>query len=292
MRHEAEQALMSTRVAEERTVAAVGRATRALVALRGGKRAWQLRKEAARRLQREAAEAERKRQAKALASAIVHGTCSGEPQQPIGAQIVIDRTRIRGERVTASRKRARRAATAAAVAQLRRGEEPDDNGNWAVKRIVEVVRFKGRGKQIVKVQWEGVDKQGRSWADSWLRIGKLSDDLKEVWRRLEAEAARGTHKGVRTRAWRTCARLQATRARLESDSESESESGSEPLEYDSEKDMSLGELLQRDEGKREEKVRERGRAAARAKEIGAAEAEEASRRAAEAPRRTRGGAMF
>ena len=187
--------------------AAVGRATRALAAMGGGKRAWQLRKEAVRRQRHEAAEAERRRQAEAMASAIVHGTCSGEPQGaaqlPIGARIVIDRTRIRGERVAASRKRARWAAQAAAVAQLRRGEEPDDNGNWAVKRIVEVIRFKGRGRRIdVKVQWEGVDKQGRPWADSWLKMGKLSNDLKkEVWRRLEVEEApgkaqRGAHAGV------------------------------------------------------------------------------------------------
>ena len=294
VRHETEQALMNPMVAEERTVAAVGRATRALAELGGGKRAWQLRKEAERKQRREAAEAEQKRQAEALASAIAHGTCSGEPQQPVGVQIVIDRTRIRGERATASRKRARRAASAAAVAQLRKGEGPDDSGNWAVRRIVEVIRFKGRGRRIdVKVQWEGVDKRGRPWADSWVRIGKLSDDLKkEVWQRLEAEEARGRHKGVRTRGWRACARLQATRARLESDSESESESESEPSEYDSEDDMSLRELLLRDEGKREEKLRERMRAAARAKEIEAAEAEEAARGAAEAPRRTRGGARF
>ena len=38
VRHAAEQALTSTSVAEERTVAAVGRATRALVALGGGRR--------------------------------------------------------------------------------------------------------------------------------------------------------------------------------------------------------------------------------------------------------------
>jgi hypothetical protein len=71
-------------------------------------------------------------------------------------QIRIDRTRIRGGRAATARKRVRRAATAAAVAKLRRGQEPDDSGNWAVKRIVEVVRFRGRGRRVdVKVQWEG-----------------------------------------------------------------------------------------------------------------------------------------
>ena len=70
------------------------------------------------------------RHAKALATAMAHGTCSGEPQQPVGAQIVIDRTRIRGERAASSRKRARRAGAAATTARLRRGEEPDDNGNF------------------------------------------------------------------------------------------------------------------------------------------------------------------
>jgi hypothetical protein len=58
------------------------------------------------------------------------------------------------------------------VTRLRKGEEPDDNGNWAVRRIVEVIRFKGRGRRVdVKVEWEGVDEQGWPWADSWLRMG-------------------------------------------------------------------------------------------------------------------------
>ena len=131
----------------------MGRATRALVALGGGKRAWQLRKEAERGRQREAVEEERTRQAEALASAIAHGTCSGELQQPIGVRIVIDRTRIRGERAAALRKRARKAARAAAVTRLRKGEEPDDDGNWAVRRIVEFFRLKGRGRRVdVKVE--------------------------------------------------------------------------------------------------------------------------------------------
>eukprot|EP00966_Prymnesium_polylepis_P288613 6666445-Prymnesium_polylepis.1 len=43
--------------------------------------------EAERRRRREAEEEARERQAKALATAIAHGTCSGEPQQPVGAQI-------------------------------------------------------------------------------------------------------------------------------------------------------------------------------------------------------------
>jgi hypothetical protein len=111
-------------------VAAVGRATRALGMLGGQRRAGQLRAEA--ELQRRRAEeAERvRRQAAALANAIASGTCSGEPQQPVGARIRIDRTRIRGERAANSRKRARRAATAVAVAQLRKGLEADDGGLW------------------------------------------------------------------------------------------------------------------------------------------------------------------
>ena len=121
---------------------------------------------------------------------------------------------------------------------------------------------------------------------------------KEARQRLEAEEGREKHKGVRTTGWRACARLQAVRARLESDDESGSDSRSgsdsesEPSEYDSDDDRALGELLQRDEGRREGKVRERGRAAARTKVIREAEAEEAARRAASEPRRTRGGAKF
>ena len=279
-------------------VAAVGRATRALGMLGGQRRAGQLRVEA--ELQRRRAEeAERvRRQAAALANAIASGTCSGEPQQPVGARIRIDRTRIRGERAANSRKRARRAATAVAVAQLRKGLVADDGGFWAVKRIVEVIRFSGRGRRIdVKVQWEGVDERGRPWAKEWVRMGKLTEDLKkEVWRRLEAEEDKKRHRGVQKRGWRRCARLQATRARLESDSESDdessSESDSEPSEYDSEEELSIQELLRRDETRREEKVRERERAAGRARAAEAAEAADAARREASAPRRTRGGAIF
>ena len=304
VRHEAELMLSSASVAEERTVAAVGRATRALAALGGGKRAWQLRKEAERRRRREAEEKARERQAKALATAITHGTCSGEPQPPVGAQIVIDRTRISGERAAASKKRARKAAKAAAVTRLRKGEEPDDNGNWAVRRIVEVIRFKGRGRRVdVKVEWEGVDEHGRPWPDAWLRMGKLSIDLrKEVRQRLEVEESRGRHKGVPTRGWRASARLQAIRARLNAESGSDCESGSdsesgadcdsEPAEYDSDDERSLRELLQRDDERREGKVREMEHAAARAREMATTEATEAARHASKEPRRTRGGAMF
>eukprot|EP00966_Prymnesium_polylepis_P045988 1064507-Prymnesium_polylepis.1 len=65
--------------------------------------------------------------------------------------------------------------------------------------LVEVIRFRGRGRRIdVKVQWEGVDEHGRPWADSWVRMRKLTDDLKkEVRRRLEAEENRGKGRGVR-----------------------------------------------------------------------------------------------
>ena len=116
---------------EREGVAAVGRVTRALGKLGGQRKACQLRAEA--ELQRRRAEeAERmRRQAAAMVNAIVSGTCSGgEPQQPVGAKIRIDRTRIRGERAANSRKRARRAATATAMAQLRKGLAADDGGVW------------------------------------------------------------------------------------------------------------------------------------------------------------------
>ena len=116
--------------------------------------------------------------------------------------------------------------------------------------------------------------------------------------RLEAEESRGRHKGVPTQGWRASARLQAVRARLEADSGSgsDSESGadcdSEPAEYDSDDERSLRELLQRDDERREGKVREREHAAARAREMATTEATEAARHASKEPRRTRGGAMF
>ena len=113
---------------EKGAVGAVGRATRALGKLGGHRKASQLRVEAEHQ-QRRAEEAERvRRQAAAMASAIASGTCSGEPQQPVGVQFRIDRTRIRGERAATSRKRARRAAKTAAEALLRKGLTADDGG--------------------------------------------------------------------------------------------------------------------------------------------------------------------
>ena len=76
----------------------------------------------------------------------------------------------------------------------------------------------------------------------------------------------------------------------ESEGGSGSESSSEPTEHDSEEELMLQELLQRNEAKRAGKVRERERASGRAREAEEAEAEEAARRAAGEPRRTGGGA--
>ena len=42
----------------------------------------------------------------------------------------------------------------------------------------------------MKVEWEGVDEHGRPWPDAWLRMGKLSIDLrKEVRQRLEGDGS-------------------------------------------------------------------------------------------------------
>jgi hypothetical protein len=78
----------------------------------------------------------------------------------------------------------------------------------------------------------------------------------------------------------------------ESDDGSGSKSDSEPSEYDSEEELSVQELLQRDEAKRVGKARERERTPGRAREAEAAEAEEAALRAVCEPRRTRGVARF
>ena len=78
----------------------------------------------------------------------------------------------------------------------------------------------------------------------------------------------------------------------ESKGGSGSESDSEPTEHDSEEELMLQELLQRDEAKRAGKVRERERASGRAREAEAAEAEEAARRAAYEQMRMKGDASF
>eukprot|EP00966_Prymnesium_polylepis_P050000 1157834-Prymnesium_polylepis.2 len=82
--HQVDRLASAPARSEEQTVAAVGRASRALGNLGGRKKADQLRKEAEHR-QRKEEEAERvRRQAEALATATASGTCSGAPQQPVG----------------------------------------------------------------------------------------------------------------------------------------------------------------------------------------------------------------
>eukprot|EP00966_Prymnesium_polylepis_P104540 2421460-Prymnesium_polylepis.1 len=57
-----------------------------------------------------------------MASAMVSGTCSGEPQQPVGVQIRIDRTAHRvGQRAVGIRQRA--GAVVAGAAAEGRGQE-------------------------------------------------------------------------------------------------------------------------------------------------------------------------
>ena len=76
------------------------------------------------------------------------------------------------------------------------GQEADDGGRWAVRRIMAVRRLEGRrGRPLdVLVEWEGEDSDGDLWEESWVSVTCLSKDLREEARKLESElfGPRGT----------------------------------------------------------------------------------------------------
>ena len=56
------------------------------------------------------------------------------------------------------------------------GQEADDGGRWAVRRIMAVRRLEGRrGRPLdVLVEWEGEDSDGDLWEESWVSVTCLS----------------------------------------------------------------------------------------------------------------------
>jgi len=71
------------------------------------------------------------------------------------------------------------------------GQEADDGGRWAVRRIMAVRRHEGRrGRPLdVLVEWEGEDSDGDLCGseESWVSVTYLSKDLRDEARKLESE---------------------------------------------------------------------------------------------------------
>jgi hypothetical protein len=95
------------------------------------------------------------------------------------------------------------------------GQEPDDGGRWAVRRIMAVRRHEGRrGRPLdVLVEWEGEDDDGDLWEESWVSVTYLSKDLRYEARQLESElfGMRGTRAPSRRAAERDEARQRQDR---------------------------------------------------------------------------------
>jgi hypothetical protein len=97
------------------------------------------------------------------------------------------------------------------------GQEADDGGRWAVRRIMAVRRHEGRrGRPLdVLVEWEGEDSDGDLWEESWVSVTYLSKDLRDEARKLEGElfGARGAQAPSRRAARRDEARQRQERER-------------------------------------------------------------------------------
>jgi len=97
------------------------------------------------------------------------------------------------------------------------GQEADDGGRWAVRRIMAVRRHEGRrGRPLdVLVEWEGEDSDGDLWEESWVSVTYLSKDLRDEARKLESElfGTRGAQAPSRRAAQRVGARQRQERER-------------------------------------------------------------------------------
>jgi hypothetical protein len=98
------------------------------------------------------------------------------------------------------------------------GQEADDGGRWAVRRIMAVRRHKERrGRPLdVLVEWEGEDSDGDDlWEESWVSITFLSKDMRQEARRLEAELFGSGSTAAGPAPSRRAARREAIRQRQE-----------------------------------------------------------------------------
>ena len=88
------------------------------------------------------------------------------------------------------------------------GLEADGHDRWRVERLVQVQRPQGRrGPMLdVLVEWRGADSiSGQAWGCEWVRVSRLTADLKAEARAMEALA----YPTVLTRStgWRRSSRL-------------------------------------------------------------------------------------
>ena len=138
-------------------------------------------------------------------------TLSGQVAADVGDVVRIEieprwdphRAKRRQQEVLSARRDVRqRVAMGPVVA----GQEADDGGRWAVRRIMAVRRHEGRrGRPLdVLVEWEGEDSDGDLWEESWVSVTYLSKDLRDEARQLERElfGVRGAHQVPSRRAAR------------------------------------------------------------------------------------------
>jgi hypothetical protein len=149
-------------------------------------------------------------------------TLSGHEAMDVGEPVRLEieprwdpqRGKRRRQEVQRSRREVRqRVAMGPVVA----GQEADDGGRWAVRRIMAVRRHEGRrGRPLdVLVEWEGEDSDGDLWEESWVSVTYLSKDLRDEARKLESElfGTRGVQAPSRRAAQRDGARQRQERER-------------------------------------------------------------------------------
>ena len=149
-------------------------------------------------------------------------TLSGQEATDVGEPVRIEieprwnpqRAKRRRQEVQCVRREVRqRVAMGPVVA----GQEADDGGRWAVRRIMAVRRHEGRrGRPLdVLVEWEGEDSDGDPWEESWVSVTYLSKDLRNEARKLESElfGTRGGQAPSRGAARRDEARQRQERER-------------------------------------------------------------------------------
>ena len=121
-------------------------------------------------------------------------TLSGQVAMDVGEVVRIEieprREPLRDKRRRQEVQRARREVRQrVAMGPVIAGQEADDGGRWAVRRVMAVRRHEGRrGRPLdVLVEWEGEDSDGDLWEESWVSITHLSKDLRDEARKLESE---------------------------------------------------------------------------------------------------------
>ena len=149
-------------------------------------------------------------------------TLSGQAAMDVGEVIRIeieprgDPQRVKRRRQEVQRAR-RDVRQRIAMGPVVAGQEADDGGRWAVRRIMAVRRHEGRrGRPLdVLVEWEGEDSDGDLWEESWVSVTYLSKDLRDEARQLESElfGTRGTQAPSRRAARRDEGRQRQERER-------------------------------------------------------------------------------